>query len=74
MYDAIFATACTAFAVGLWVGCALTKRAKRGDLEEIDRNARAYGWEIGHGHPLADVIESTDATNPFLTREWRAEL
>lgn len=40
-------------------------------LDEIDRNARAYGWEVGHGHPLTDKIESTSEENPFLRANWR---
>lgn len=40
-------------------------------LDEIDRNARAYGWEIGRGHPLTDRIESTSEDNPFLRADWR---
>jgi hypothetical protein len=40
------------------------------DLNEIDRNARAYGWEIGHGQVLAEVIEFS-AENPFINPNWR---
>ena len=43
-------------------------------LAEIDRNARAYGWEIGRGHPLVERIESTDPENPFLAADWRTRL
>jgi len=43
-------------------------------LGEIDRNARAYGWEIGHGHPLAEQIESTSDDNPFLNPDWRDQI
>jgi hypothetical protein len=39
-------------------------------LEEMDRNARAYGWEIGNGQDLKDVIDVHDE-NPFLTSNWR---
>lgn len=43
------------------------------NMAEIDRNARAYGWEIGHGEDLAEVVDATDG-NPFLNREWRNEI
>lgn len=39
-------------------------------LDEMDRNARAYGWEIGHGTPMTDVIEFSE-DNPFLDPNWR---
>lgn len=41
--------------------------------EEIDRNARAYGFEIGRGHPLAEKLEKTSPDNPFLDKNWRAK-
>lgn len=40
------------------------------ELREIDRNARAYGWEVGHGQPLGRVLLSVDS-NPFLMPGWR---
>ncbi len=40
------------------------------DLDEIDRNARAYGFEIGRGQALAERIESSE-DNPFLDPNWR---
>jgi hypothetical protein len=40
-------------------------------LEEIDRNARAYGFEVGRGRPLNEQIASLAADNPFLNRDWR---
>lgn len=43
-------------------------------LEEIDRNARAYGWEIGNGHPLAERIEELSDDNPFLDKKWREKM
>lgn len=39
--------------------------------EEIDRNARAYGFEVGKGHPLTEVIEQTSPDNPFMNPDWR---
>lgn len=38
---------------------------------EIDRNARAYGWEVANGHPLTDKIEETSPENPFMSPDWR---
>lgn len=40
------------------------------DLSEVDRNARAYGWEIGRGQALAETIEFSD-DNPFVDPNWR---
>ncbi len=42
-----------------------------GDIEEVDRNARAYGFEIGKGHPLTHMILSTSPDNPFMQPGWR---
>jgi hypothetical protein len=38
--------------------------------DETDRCARAYGWEIGQGKPLAAMIDSSP-DNPFMDRDWR---
>lgn len=40
-------------------------------LAEIDRNARAYGWEVGRGHLMVDRMEDCDPANPFLDPNWR---
>jgi hypothetical protein len=42
--------------------------------QEIDRNARAYGWSVGRGHPLAEQIEDVDPENPFLDPNWRDKI
>lgn len=39
-------------------------------VEEIDRNARAYGWEIGRGQMLGVQVDTTE-NNPFMERNWR---
>jgi hypothetical protein len=39
-------------------------------LAEIDRNARAYGYEVGRGRLLAKGIETSE-DNPFLDPNWR---
>lgn len=39
--------------------------AKRVPIEEIDRNARAYGYEVGKGAEPADVVQVTEG-NPFV--------
>ena len=41
------------------------------ELEEIDRNARAYGYEIGRGHPLVNKIEAVSDDNPFMDTDWK---
>lgn len=40
------------------------------ELIELDRQARAYGWEIGHGQPLGKEI-NTSEDNPFMDPNWR---
>lgn len=40
-------------------------------VAELDRNARAYGFEIGRGHPLTSHLESVSNDNPFMKRDWK---
>lgn len=40
-------------------------------LEEIDRNARAYGWEIGKGQTIGEPELDTTDGNPFEDPNWR---
>lgn len=42
-------------------------------LEEVDRNARAYGWEIGRGRALTEVVDYSP-DNPFLDPDWRKRM
>lgn len=42
-------------------------------LLEMDRNARAYGFEVGRGAPLVDEI-GPSPDNPFMDLEWREEV
>ena len=42
-------------------------------VSEIDRSARAYGWEIGKGRALTDVVDCSD-DNPFLDPDWRERM
>jgi 8-oxo-dGTP pyrophosphatase MutT (NUDIX family) len=39
--------------------------------DEMDRNARAYGYEVGRGRPIAAEILSLSKDNPFLDRDWK---
>lgn len=43
-------------------------------VDEIDRNARAYGWEVGRGAPLKHGTISTSSDNPFLESNWRDQI
>lgn len=45
----------------------------REQLDELDRNARAYGFEIGRGHELVEVIDIDQLSedNPFLDKNWK---
>lgn len=39
------------------------------DIYEQDRNARAYGWAVGRGEAIEDVVQTT-SDNPFLEKDW----
>lgn len=43
-------------------------------LAEADRNARAYGFEIGRGLPLEAVATQLSEDNPFIDLNWRDKL
>lgn len=43
-------------------------------IEAIDRNARAYGYEVGKGANLAQVIHTLSDDNPFLDKDWRLKM
>lgn len=43
-------------------------------LEELDRAARAYGFEIGRGHPLTEKLTSISPDNPFMDRKWKSKI
>ena len=38
---------------------------------EIDRNARAFGWEVGRGQPIATILRKISDNNPFMDPDWR---
>lgn len=41
------------------------------DLDEVDRCARAYGWEVGRGRTLVQGEIGLSEDNPFRTLHWR---
>ena len=41
-------------------------------LEEMDRCARAYGYEIGKGHPLTYIVHDISEDNPFRDEHWKS--
>ena len=43
-------------------------------VSEIDRNARAYGFEVGYGAALAETIGVNSPQNPFLKDDWREHM
>jgi hypothetical protein len=43
-------------------------------LPEIDRNARAHGWECGHSGELLAGPGFTSEDNPFIDPNWRDRL
>jgi hypothetical protein len=43
------------------------------DIREIDRNARAYGFEVGRGRPAQEVVTASP-DNPFLDPDWASDL
>jgi len=44
------------------------------NTEEVDRNARAYGFEVGKGHPLVERIERISDDNPFQNKNWKDKI
>lgn len=42
-------------------------------LKEYCRNARAYGWEVGHGSPMLSILKAT-RKNPFLKPNWESKV
>lgn len=40
------------------------------EIERLDRCARAYGWEVGRGHPIVEELETTEE-NPFMDPDWK---
>ena len=42
-------------------------------FDEMDRNARAYGWEIGRGKPLTQVLDFSPE-NPFIDPNWKEKV
>lgn len=43
-------------------------------IAELDRNARAYGFEIGRGHPLTEKLTHISPDNPFMDRDWKSKI
>lgn len=43
-------------------------------IDEIDRNARAYGFEVGRGAALSHGTIQTSDDNPFMEKNWRAQI
>lgn len=43
-------------------------------LEEIDRNARAYGWEVAKHNMLIEIFDHVCEDNPFMDKNWRDNL
>jgi len=50
-----------------------TSNKKDPDLLEMDRMARAYGFEIGRGQRLTESVQ-TQGDNPFLDPNWREKI
>lgn len=47
------------------------ENAENSNKEELDRNARGYGFEVGRGHALTADIETLSDDNPFVNKNWR---
>lgn len=41
------------------------------DLDEVDRCARAYGWEVGRGRTLVQGEIGLSEDNPFRSSHWK---
>lgn len=70
---------------GDWEKCTCLNKIPRGPIDrdfierlkqigEIDRTARAYGFEIGQGHPLVEQITELSEDNPFMDPNWRTKI
>lgn len=46
------------------------KRRGKQKLEDMDRQARGYGWEIGRGTKIEPMVQTSD-DNPFLDPNWK---
>lgn len=57
----------------LCTGKAVDALVKDSYIMEVDRNARAYGWEIGRGSEIKPMIQMTD-DNPFENPDWRERI
>lgn len=59
----------------IWTDAPVTKIVAYMIIEDLfkdaDRNARAYGWEVGHGQPLTEQINGLSDDNPFLDDNWK---
>lgn len=44
------------------------------EFEESDRNARAYGFEIGRGKPLVEKLTYLSTDNPFMDPLWKSKM
>jgi hypothetical protein len=55
---------------GSYPSIATTSKAI-GGMAEVDRNARAYGFEIGRGKPLTKHMVGLSMDKPFLDPNWR---
>jgi hypothetical protein len=55
--------------MAVW-GIPLDEITTNATVIEIDRNARAYGYEVGRGKSLAKGVETSE-DNPFLDLNWR---
>lgn len=49
----------------------LEEISRSGFMIESDRQARAYGFEVGRGHPLTSQIYPLSKDNPFSDVNWR---
>ena len=43
-------------------------------LQESDRNARAYGFEVGRGKPLTEQLTDISTDNPFMDPQWASKM
>lgn len=52
----------------------LTRELAMRNQEEMDRNARAYGWEACRQGTLAENFTSLSEDNPFINPNWRKDM
>lgn len=58
----------------IYYGAAIEETAEDEELAEVDRNARAFGWEAAKRGTLFTKFDELSPENPFLDPNWRDQI